>query len=131
MRRKYIYPVLFLLIAGMSACDKDFVAVNTNPVQPLSLDAGYLFSNAQASSAIPVYYYQIPLVQQVIHPFTGIAEGGNHNVVFDANASITFDILFNGTGNGITVTGPGSGVNGPVALLVNVIDQTKNNAARS
>lgn len=132
MRKIYIYPVLFLLIAGMSACDKNFVAVNTNPVQPLQLDPGYLFSNAQASSAIPVYYYQIPLVQQIVHPFTGVAEGGNHNVVYDANASTTFDFLYNGTGNGATVTGTsGTSVNGPVALLADVIHQTKDNASRS
>lgn len=131
MRRIYIYPALFLLIAGMGACDKNFVAVNTNPVQALSLDPIYLFSNAQAGSAIPVYYYQIPVVQQLIHPFTGVAEGGNHNVVYDANASTTFDFLYNGTGNGGTVTGPGNAVNGPVALLADVINQTKNNTARS
>jgi hypothetical protein len=119
-------------MAGMSACDKNFVAVNTNPTQALSLDPIYLFSNAEVSSAIPVYYYQIPLVQQIIHPFTGVAEGGNHNVVYDANASTTFDFLYTGTGNGATVTGAaGSSVNGPVALLTAVISQTKDNAARS
>jgi hypothetical protein len=132
MRKKYSYLLLLFLLAGMSACDKNFVAVNTNPVQPLTLDPGYLFSNAQASSAIPVYYYQIPLVQQVIHPFTGIAEGGNHNVVYDANASTTFDFMYTGTGNGATVTGAvSSSVNGPVALLADVIHQTKDNTARS
>jgi len=133
MRKKYSYLLLLvLLIAGMSGCDKNFVEVNTNPVQPLTLDPGYLFSNAEASSAIPVYYYHIPLVQQIIHPFTGVAEGGNHNVVFDANASTTFDFLFNGTGNGATVTGvTTTTVNGPVALLAEVIRKTKDSAARS
>src|SRR5882724_304697 len=130
MRKIYLYSALFLLIAGMGSCDKNFVAVNTNPVQPTALDPIYLFSNAEASSAIPVYYYQIPIVQQMVHPFTGVAEGGNHNVVYDNNSSTTFDFMFTGTGNGATVTGT-PGVDGPVALLTDVINQTKSNPARS
>ena len=120
------YLLLFLLLAGVGSCDKNFVTVNTNPVQALSLDPIYLFSNAQVSSAIPVYYYQVPIVQQLIHPFTGVPDGGNHNVVYDPNASTTFDNLYTNGG----VTGA-TGVNGPVALLVSVISQTKDNPARS
>lgn len=125
------FLLLLLLLAGASACDKDFVAVNTNPTQPNSLDPGYLFASAEVNASIPVYYYQIPIVQQIIHPFTGVPEGGNHNVQFDNNASTTFDFLFNGTGNGGTVTGTGSAVNGPAALLTDVINQTKGSATRS
>jgi hypothetical protein len=126
MRNIFRYTVLFLLIAAMAACDKGFVAVNTNPVQSLTLDPIYLFSNAEVSSAIPVYYYQDPIVQQLIHPFTGVAEGGNHNVVYDANASTVFDNMYTNGG----VTGAG-GVNGSVALLTAVISQTKDNTAHS
>jgi hypothetical protein len=124
---------MMLVLAGAGGCDKGFVTTNTNPVQPTTLDPAYLFSNAEVSSAIPVYYYQTPIVQQLIHPFTGIAEGGNHNVVYDPNASTTFDFMFTGTGNGATVVqGAGTtAVNGPVPLLIDVINQTKGNAARS
>jgi hypothetical protein len=127
--RKYLLPLL--LLTGASACDKDFVAVNTNPTQPNSLDPGYVFADAEVNASIPVYYYQLPLAQQVIHPYTGVAEGGNHNVQYDNNASTTFDFLFQGTGNGGTVTGTGSAVNGPVGLLTDVIDKTKGSATRS
>jgi len=128
-----IFRFLFLTLTVITGgCDKDFVAVNTNPTQPNSLDPAYLMANAEVSSAIPVVYYQLPLCQQVIHPFTGVAEGGNHNVEYDNNASTTFDFLYNGSGNGSTVTGAStSTVNGPVALLADVIHQTKDNAGRS
>ncbi|HEY6899352.1 MAG TPA: SusD/RagB family nutrient-binding outer membrane lipoprotein, partial [Puia sp.] len=121
----------FLLLAGASSCDKDFVSVNTNPTQPTSLDPGYLFATGEVNVSIPTFYYQSPLAQQIIHPFTGVAEGGNHNVQFDNNASTTFDYLYNGTGNGATVTGNTTQVNGPVALLNAVIAQTKGGATRS
>ncbi len=123
--------LLLLLLAGASSCDKNFVAVNTNPTQPGTLDPAYLFASAEVNASIPVYYYQFPIVQQIIHPFTGIAEGGNHNVEFDNNASTTFDFMYNGTGNGATVTGNTSAVNGPVALLADVMNQTKANTTRS
>jgi len=125
------YVLVLVLLAGAAACDKNFVDVNTNPTQPSSLDPAYLFATSEVNSAIPVVYYQLPLSQQVVHPFTGVAEGGNHNVEYDNNASITFDLLFQGTGNGATVTGNTTAVNGPVALLADVINQTKANAARS
>ncbi len=129
LKIRHLY--LLLLLAGASACDKGFIDVNTNPTQPGTLDPAYLFASAEVNAAIPVYYYQIPIVQQVIHPFTGVPEGGNHNVEFDNNASTTFDFMYNGTGNGGTVTGSTSAVNGPAALLADVINQTKANAARS
>jgi hypothetical protein len=131
MRKIFGYLLLAsLLLTG--GCHKDFVEVNTNPTQPSSLDPSYLFANAEVSSAVPVVYYQLPLAQQVIHPFTGVAEGGNHNVEYDNNASTTFDYLYTGSGNGATVTGAStSTVNGPVALLADVMHQTKDNAARS
>jgi hypothetical protein len=118
--------LLALVLIGAGGCDKHFVEVNTNPVQPLSLDPGYLFTEAQMNTAIQMYYYQIPLSQQLIHPFGGVAEGGNHNVVYDPNTSVTFDLLYSGS-NGTTVTP----VIGPVALLTDVIHQTKDNPARS
>ncbi len=126
MHKIPVYIALFLLVAGSWGCDKGFVTVNTNPVQPTSLDPIYLFANAQVNSSIPDYYYQYAIVQQLIHPFTGVPEGGNHNVVFDANANVTFDYLYVGT----NATGNFT-VNGPVALLSDVITKTKNNPARS
>jgi hypothetical protein len=102
------------------------VSVNTNPVQPTSLDPIYLFSNAEVNSSIPDYYYQYAIVQQLIHPYTGIPEGGNHNTVNDQNANVTFNYLYVGANGAGNFT-----VNGPIALLSDVIRQTKDNAARS
>jgi hypothetical protein len=111
------------LLTGLGSCKKDFEKVNTNPVLATSLDASYLFSNAEFNTALPAYYYQPEIVQQITTPSTGVLEGGNHNVAFDPNANIVFNYLFKGPSAG--------SVGGPVALLVAAIDQTAANSARS
>jgi len=83
MKRIYIYLVLTVLLTGLTRCDKDFEQINTNPVLATSLDPVYLFAQAQFSSAINTLPYQSPIVQQILSPFTGVIEGGNHNVVYD------------------------------------------------
>ena len=103
------------LLTGMAACDKDFEEVNVNPVLPTTLDPGYLFSNAQYTSAIQTFHYQSEIVQQIITPYTGVLEGGNHNIVYDPNTNVAFNNLYNS----------------PVRFLVDVINQTKDDAARS
>ncbi|MEP6725245.1 MAG: SusD/RagB family nutrient-binding outer membrane lipoprotein [Bacteroidota bacterium] len=117
MKKIHIYASLIFLLTGISSCDKNFVEVNTNPVQATSLDPAYIFSNAQFSSALNTLYYQSPLVQQIVTPFTGVNEGGNHNIVYDPNINSNFNSLFTAVG-------------GPVVLLTDVINQTKTNAAR-
>lgn len=127
---------LYKILAGfallcLSSCEKDFETINTNPVLSTTLDPVYLFSNAEVNSALPVYYYQPQIVQQLITPYTGIPEGGNHNIAYDANTLITFNYLFKGP---VTIVVGGAGtttVGGPVPLLVSVISQTSGNAARS
>jgi len=118
MKRIYIYLSLTGLLLGMSGCDKSFVQVNTNPVGATTLDPIYLFSNAQFGSAVSTITYQNEIVQQIITPFTGVLEGGNHNIVYDPNSNAIFNSLYTATG-------------GPVVLLTAVINQTKANAARS
>lgn len=114
---KSVYKTLFavVLAAGISSCDKDFEEININPVLPTSLDPGYLFSNAQFSSVLTTYFYEAQIVQQINTPFTGVVEGGNHNVVYDPNSSASFNTLYNG----------------PVKFLADVLDKTKDNPARS
>jgi len=118
MKRIYIYLALAVLLTGLTRCDKDFEQTNTNPVLATSLDPVYLFSQAQFSSAISTIAYQSAIVQQILTPFTGVLEGGNHNVVYDPNSNANFNSLFTATG-------------GPVVLLTTVINQTKGNDARS
>ncbi len=118
MKRIYIYLVVCGLIFGTSSCDKDFEQVNTNPVLATSLDPVYLFSNAQFGSALATLYYQMQVVQQMNTPFTGVLEGGNHNIVYDPNTNANFNTLY---------TAP----SGAVVLLTSVINQTKTNTART
>ncbi|HEV8084892.1 MAG TPA: SusD/RagB family nutrient-binding outer membrane lipoprotein [Chitinophagaceae bacterium] len=118
MKKIIIYLCLVILLAGLNSCDKNFEKVNTNPVLATTLDPGYLFSNAQFSSAINTITYQNEIVQQIITPFTGVLEGGNHNVVYDPNSNALFNTMF-------------AAPNGPVVLLTTVINQTKDNPARS
>jgi Starch-binding associating with outer membrane len=113
-----IYIALGFLLTGASSCDKGFEKVNTNPVQATGLDPIYLFSNAQFSAAVNTLSYQSQIVQQIITPFTGVLEGGNHNIVYDPNSNALFNSMFTAS-------------SGPVVLLVSVLNQTKTNALRS
>lgn len=123
---KQLFTILALtgLITGASSCDKGFEQVNQNPVLATSLDPGYLFSNAQFGSAIQTLNYQSEIVQQVITPYTGVLEGGNHNIIYDPNTNQLFNLFY--TGSATTGSGPG-----PVKLLADVINQTKTNTTRS
>jgi hypothetical protein len=118
MKRIYIYLALAVLMTGLTRCDKDFEEINTNPVLPTALDPIYLFSNAQFSSALNTLSYQSPIVQQILAPFTGVLEGGNHNIVYDPNSNAMFNSLY-------------TAGSGPVVLLTDVIDKTKDNPDRS
>src|SRR5690242_5816644 len=112
---KFIW-VLFICLISTSGCDKGFEKVNTNPVLPTSLDPSYLFADAQLTSEIYTIQYQAEIVQQIITPFTGVLEGGNHNVWFFANnVGSAFTSLYTG----------------PVKLLTNVLHQTKDDPSRS
>lgn len=118
MKRKYIYLLLALMLIVLNSCDKNFEKVNVNPVLATTLDPAYLFSNAQFTSAINTITYQNEIVQQIITPFTGVLEGGNHNVVYDPNSNALFNTMY-------------AAPNGPVVLLTTVISQTKDNSNRS
>ena len=108
-----------LLLAGMlvagNSCDQDFEDINTNPILATSLDPAYLFSTAQYATAQPNHHYQGEIVQQVNTPFTGVLEGGNHNVVIEANVNALYNALYGG----------------PVRNLVDILAQTRDNPARS
>ncbi|MCF2491381.1 SusD/RagB family nutrient-binding outer membrane lipoprotein [Dyadobacter sp. CY347] len=114
---KHLPKYLIILTLLATSCDKGFEDVNVNPVQATSLDPIYFFSNAEFSSAIATHNYQMQIVQQINTPFTGVVEGGNHNVVSDPNSNANFNSLYL--------------QNGPVNLLTTVISQTKDDAARS
>src|SRR5690606_35604021 len=79
--RKILY--LAALVVGLSACDQDFEEVNTNPIQPTSINPAYLFSNAQLSSGFTSHTinYDMAIVQQIMNPFAGVLAGGNVNIL--------------------------------------------------
>ncbi|QRR00400.1 SusD/RagB family nutrient-binding outer membrane lipoprotein [Dyadobacter sandarakinus] len=117
MKQLLSHITTLCLLVLVSSCDKGFEDVNKNPVLATSIDPGYLFSNAQFSSAIATQNYQLQIVQQINTPYTGVLEGGNHNAVSDPNSNANFNSLYL--------------QNGPVNLLTTVISQTKDNPARS
>ena len=118
MKRIYIYLALAVLLTGLNGCDKNFEQINTNPVLATSVDPIYLFTNAQYGSALNTLSYQSPIVQQILTPFTGVLEGGNHNIVYDPNANALFNSMYTAGG-------------GPVVLLTDVINKTMDNPDRS
>lgn len=119
MKRIYIlYLALSILLTGLSSCDKGFEEINTNPVAATSLDPVYLLNTAVFSSALNTIAYQLPIVQQIVSPFTGVIEGGNHNVVYDPNSRALFNDMYTAS-------------DGPVVLLTTIINQTKNDPTRS
>jgi hypothetical protein len=114
--KKTLYPVIFLSLMLSTACDKDFEEINKDPVLPTTIDPAYLFSNALVTSPVYTLQYQDAIVQQIITPFTGVLQGGNHNVWFEANnTSSPFNTLYGG----------------PVKLLADVLNKTKDDPARS
>lgn len=115
MKRIYVFPVLFLLLIGVSSCDKDFEKINTNPILASSLDPVYQFSSAQVASVIQTVHYQGEIVQQIITPFGGVLEGGNRNTVRENNASAAFNSLYTG----------------PISNLTDIINRLKDNPART
>ncbi|QHV95796.1 SusD/RagB family nutrient-binding outer membrane lipoprotein [Spirosoma endbachense] len=124
MKNKLCFLALTVVGIGLSSCDKGFQEVNINPVQPTVVDPIYLFSNAEFSTTISsqTIIYEEAIVQQVLTPYNGVNEGGNHNVDVRANTMINWNYLYSGTGNGN---------NGPIKLLADVMNQTKANTARS
>lgn len=115
MKKIYLSLALLGMLLGTSSCDKDFEEINTNPIQARDLDPLYQFSSAQFGSALQTNNYEGEIVQQIITPFTGVVEGGNHNVVIEANINATFNALYQG----------------PIRNLTDVINKTKDNPARS
>ena len=121
MKKIHIYLTVIGLFLGATSCDNGFEDVNKNPVLATTTDPAYLFSNAQFSSALATFHYHSEIVQQINTPYTGVLEGGNHNIVFDPNTSANFNALYLGTGTG----------NGPVNLLGTVLRLTQDNPLRA
>lgn len=114
MNKLYTCIVLMLVIA-ISGCDKNFEEINRDPVSLTTLDPVYMFSNAQKLSVFRTVDYQASIVQHIATPHAGSLAGGNYNQSSDFQSLITFDTLYNG----------------PIKLLVDIINRTKSLPART
>ena len=107
--------VLVALLFGAGSCDKNFEEINTNPIQPITLNPEYLLTEAQRTSAVNSLAYQAPIVQQVQIPFEGNPAGGNLNVVNENNTAPIFNTLYSQT----------------IRYLTDVIERTKDDPERN
>jgi hypothetical protein len=90
-----ICPVF--LFAG---CDKDFVAVNTNPYAITSFDPAILLAGAQRTH-IGTWNAEHIIVQQFVVPYnTGANAGFSFNVDIDGNSNPKWDQSYAGGNNG-------------------------------
>lgn len=109
MKKTITFLILTAFITGLSSCDKGFEDINKNPVASTTIDPIYLFSNAQLLTAYNGLLYEEALVQQVVTPFTGVNEGGNHNIDVKSNTALNWTAFYTG----------------PIKLLADVMNQTK------
>lgn len=73
----FVFALLFL---GVS-CEKDFDELNTNTVDPTSVDQVFLLNNAIIGTSYPngTLYYDMGIVQQIVSPNSGVLTGANYN----------------------------------------------------
>lgn len=82
MRKITLYTLgLITAFIFMTGCDKDFDELNTNKLQPTSLEPSYLLNHAVINSSHPAATlpYEIAIVQQLVTPNSGVIAGGNFN----------------------------------------------------
>ncbi len=85
--------VLSLLIMNFG-CQKDFDEINTNKVNPTSLDPQIVMNDGVLLSTYPDNFftlqmlcYNFPIVQQIVTPFGSSLSGGNYNIFNPSNAT--------------------------------------------
>ncbi|HLT06620.1 MAG TPA: SusD/RagB family nutrient-binding outer membrane lipoprotein [Cyclobacteriaceae bacterium] len=73
--------IALLMLFTVTSCDEGFDELNTNPVQPTSLDPIYLMNRASlfASHSGNTLPYELAIVQQIVSPNGGVLAGGNYN----------------------------------------------------
>lgn len=98
--KKYLI-VLVTVAFGLSSCDKDFEELNTNTVDPTSLNPQYVMNNAiimttytDGSQTLGMLCYNFPIVQQVVTPFGSSLSGGNYNIVNTGNSGLVWSFFY-------------------------------------
>ena len=98
MRNIKLYFLAMLTATGMlTSCDKGFTELNTNKVDPTTLDAQFIMNRAIIETTYPDNFstlemlcYDFGIVQQIITPFGSSLSGGNYNIFNPANTSLVW-----------------------------------------
>ena len=120
MKKILFYIPLIALLIGVSSCDKGFDELNINPTAATALNPVFTFNNALINTTFPgsTLVFEEAIVQQMFSPNSGILAGGNFNI------------------DNRGPTGPNAALwqryyRDVIRYLVDVQNQTKDNAARS
>jgi hypothetical protein len=93
---------LISCVCFFAACDKDFVAINTNPYAVTNIDPALLLAGAQRNH-IGTWNAEHIIVQQFVVPYnTGANLGFSFNADIDGNSNPKWDQSFFATNNGNT-----------------------------
>jgi hypothetical protein len=125
MKNIVIIIISAVCLSLTSSCKKGFDTLNKDPNNPTSLDAAFLFTNAEFSTHSATMETEPTVIQQFVNPFTGITAAFNFNLVNQTYTVQTWNAEYTGTNTGATSTG------GPVKLLVQIMEQLKGDAART
>src|SRR5688572_3286664 len=82
MKKIINYSFLLTIVLFVTSCDKDFDELNTNQVNPTSIDPLYQLNNAVVNVSFPgnsSLAYDMGVVQQIISPNNGVLNGANFN----------------------------------------------------
>ena len=80
--KKFIkYTLTITLVFIVTACDQGFDDLNTNKVDPTSIDGTFILNNAIIGTSFSggPLVYEIGIVQQLISPNSGVLTGANYN----------------------------------------------------
>ena len=74
-----LYSAVLMMV--LPACDAGFDELNTNEVQPTSVDPAFLLNRAIINCSPPggVLIYEYGIVQQIVSPNSGVITGANYN----------------------------------------------------
>ena len=82
MKQIIKYSFFLTIVLFASSCDKRFDDLNTNKVNPTSIDPLYQLNNAVVNASFPAstaLAYDMGVVQQIISPNNGVLNGANFN----------------------------------------------------
>lgn len=102
MKNMKLYVLgLFVALALASGCDKGFTELNTNKVDPTSLDPVFVMNESIIDATLTStantqawLCYNFPIVQQMVTPFGSSLTGGNYNQLNPNNASILWNTYY-------------------------------------